>query len=273
MKISFSDVVAIISVGIALLALFVGLYASFVAQRVATSDFQAVELVKSETAQIISVLRSFVMKAVVWSQQDKEKRDDPQFENFVDTRPERKSIENFLHSSTALAYYTFVAKKSKEARESGRKGEEWRTFFLQLSELQHTSHPWFAAKSAARLERLFEGISETDISEIASNLNDLPKAIELLFAEREHDVVMHVMVKPDDSAINEGNFMEFIKFLREIKKIDDPELDVFWGASSGEVKLIEEASNKGANLNINSGVLIDRYKEHIHEFTKFESNQ
>ena len=123
MKISFSDIVAIVSAGIALLALFIGLYASFVAQRVATSDFQAVELVKSETAQLISVLRSLVMKGVVWSQQDKERRDDPNFESYVDTKPERKLIETFQHSSTALAYYTFVAKKSKEARVSGKKGE------------------------------------------------------------------------------------------------------------------------------------------------------
>lgn len=273
MKVSFSDVVAIVAAGIALLALFVSLYASFVAQKVATSDFQAVELVKSETAQLISVLRTLVMKGVVYSQQDKEKRDMPDFDSYVDTKAERESIETFMHSSTALAYYTFVAKKSQEAREAKVKGEEWRTFFLQLSELRYTVHPWLAAKSAAKLERLFDGIDEKDISEIANNLDDLPRAIELLFSEREHDVVMHVMIKPDDSPINENNFIDFVRFLREIKSIDDPELDVFWSVTSGDIELLKKAQKKGANLTITSGTLINRYKEYISEFSQYTETQ
>lgn len=266
MEVSFSDVVAVVSAGVALLALFVSLYASFVSQRIATSDFKAAETVKSETAQFIAVLRSLVIKGVVYSQQNKEKRDSSDFEGFIDTRPEREAIEKFMNSPTALAYYSFVAKKSKIARGSGKNEEEWRTFFLLLAELQHTNHPWHAAKSAAQLERMFDGIREEDFREMANYLSDLPKAISFLLSEREHDVVMHVMVKHDDKEINRDNFIEFVKYLREVKKVDDLELDVFWAASSDDVELIKYASEKGANLQVTADEIINRYREYVAEF-------
>ncbi len=269
MKLSFSDIISIISI---LIAFFVGLYATFVTRKVATSDFQAVELVKSETAQLIAALRALLMKGVIWSQQDKKRRDDPNFEGFVDTRPERKSIEKFLHSSTALAYYVFVARKSKEAREANKKGEKWRIFFLQLFELIHINHPWNAALFAAKLERFFDGINDDDIYEIAKNLENLPRAIELLIEERKHDPIIQAMFLMTNKTINEENFIDFIKFLRKVKKIKDPEVDMFWAAHSGDLDLIKKAKLNGADLNVRSGEIIERYSDYITEFIEWYEN-
>jgi hypothetical protein len=260
--------VPIVAAGISLLALVVSLTSHFFTRRSATSDFKAVETVKSDTAQVIAVLRSLIMKGVVFSQQDKTRRDDPSYERFVDNNTERKALESFMNSPTALAYYAHVAKKSREAREAGDRGEEWRTFFLQLAELRYTTHPWLAAKAAARLEKMFDGITEDDIAAIANSLDDLPRAIRLVISEREHDVLMHVMFKPADGEIDESNFIEFVKFLREKRKVDDPELDIHWAASTGDLELLRSACERGGNPGVLSGVLINRYREFAAEFLR-----
>jgi hypothetical protein len=266
MEISVSDIIAMTSAGISIIALFIGLYAALVAQKVATSDFQAVEQVKLDTAKLIAVLRSFMVKGVVYTQQDKARRDSPNFENFVDISPERKAIEEFMHSSTALAYYSFVAKKSKVAREEGLKSETWRVFFLLLGELLQTANPWAAATGAAKLEKQFDQIGEPEFREISRYLNDLPKAIALLFSERENDVITYVLVERDHEPVGEAEFMDFVRFLRRDKGLSDPDLDAFWAAYSGDVELLERAHERGANLQIRSGALVERYKEFVPEF-------
>ncbi|HAC62641.1 MAG TPA: hypothetical protein DCF68_03655 [Cyanothece sp. UBA12306] len=272
-KVSFSDVISIVSSVIALFAVFISLQANFVAKQVATSDFQAVEQVKSETAQLISVLRALMIKGIVYSQQDKSKRDNPKYERFVDTTPERDQIEAFMHSPTALAYYSYIAKRSKNAREARVKREEWRAFFLQLAELRQISNPWLAARAAAKLEKLFDDLGDQQIKEIASNLNDLPRAISILFAEREHDVLVQVMVNPEDEPINDDNFIDFVKFLRENKEIDDPDLDIFWAASSRDADLAQTALSRGARVNIRSHEIIERYKSYVSEFEQVQDTE
>ena len=266
--ISLTDTIAAIAAAISFIALFVGLYAASVSRQVESSGFQAVEKVKLETATFIAVLRSLMVKGALYTQQDQHRRDDPAFEAYLDIEPEQKAILEFMHSPTALAYYSFVAKKSKEARESGKKQEEWRVFFLQLGQLQQTKNPWSAARVAARLERQFDGLAEADFREIASNLDNLPKAIELLFSEREHDVLTYVLVEKeiDDGPLSDDHFIDFVQFLRKDKSIDDPELDVFWAAASGDTQLLESAHQRGANLQITSGALIKRYQQWVPEF-------
>lgn len=268
MTFTITDLISVLSVGVALLALSVSFYSNRLSRKVATSDFRAVELVKSETAEIIAIFRALIMKGVVYSQQEKSKRDDKSFENYIDTKAERNGIEKFMHSSTALAYYTYIAKRSKEARESGKESEKWRAFFLKLTELRYESHPWISAKLAAELECLFEEIREKEIIEIADNLRDLPKAINLLFGEREYDTLMKVMVEPKQEAVDEDVFVDFVKFLKEVKLIDDPDLDVFWAVFTDNKELIESSHQKGANLNIRSGEIIERYKKFIDEFNE-----
>jgi len=260
------ELVPIVAAGISLLALFVSLTSHFFSRRAATSDFKAVETVKSDTAQVIAVLRSLIIKGVVFSQQDKKSRNDPTYERFVDNSTERKALESFMNSPTALAYYAHVAKKSKAAREAGNKGEEWRTFFLQLAELRYTSNPWHAAKAAARLEKMFDQITEEDIAGIANGLDDLPRAIRLVISEREHDVLMNAMFKPADGEIDESNFIEFVKYLRERRKIDDPQLDIFWSAASGDLELLISARERGGNPQLGSGAVIDKYRGFVSEF-------
>ena len=263
-----SDVVAIISAAISLFALFVSLYSGLVARKVATSDFQAVEKVKAETAHLVSALRALILKGVVYSQQDSAERDDPDHSEFISTEPERKAIESFMHSSTALAYHTYVIVKSKAANDAGIQSENWRTFFLRLTELSLKKHPRLAANSAAALEIMLDKLNEKELKKISSYLADIPNAIEILFSGREHDTLLSVMTKHDDDLVNDENFIEFAVFLREIKNVQDPELDLFIAASTGNLELLKSAMDAGANVNVRTGALINRYKRQIPEFVK-----
>lgn len=123
------------------------------------------------------------------------------------------------------------------------------------------------------MERFFDGLSYDDLRQIATSLDDLPGAIALLLAERPHDVVAHVVVDrggDGDVAVSDDNFMGFVRFLREVKNVDDPELDVFWAASTGDVPLLKAAQERGADLQVRSGVLIKRYAAFSSEFQSLQ---
>ena len=262
------DLIAAVSAAIALLALVVSFVAAGRTEKVATSDFQAREEVKRRTAELLAVIRSLMIKGVTYSQQDPAKRSDPKYEAFVSVEPERKAIGDFMRSSTALAYHSFAAKRSRLARESGVGSEPWRIFFLQLSELEHTSNPWVAAQKAAAIERQLDLLGEEEIRSMARTLGDLPGAIKDLLLERQHDVIIHVLVdrQDDEDNVAGDDFMEFVRFLREVKGLDDPELDVFWAASTGDVALLEAARDRGANLRATTGEMVARYSSHVREF-------
>lgn len=271
-----SDFIAIGSAIIAVFALFVSVYAAKISHKVATSDFQTSEKVKADTAGLIAVLRSLMIKGIIYSQQDKETRDDAKLDGFVDIAPELAALREFTQGPTALAYYSFVLEKSKRAKKANVEGEYWRVFFLELGQLQQIKNPWTAALRAGKIERELGHLSADDFREIAGFLGNIPKAIKLLFQEREHDVLFDVMANMDATVAREAKerqrgipeelFKDFVRFLREKKAINDPDLDLFWAAMSNDVKLLEGATERGAEINITSAVVIDRYKQYVTEF-------
>lgn len=129
------DIVAVLSAAFSGMALVVSVGAAYLARQVTTGDFQAVEKVKTDTAKLIATLRATILKGVMYTQQERTQRDDPSWAEFISTEAERKAIEEFMLSSTALAYHSLVAKKSKAARDANVQGEEWRVFFLVLGDL------------------------------------------------------------------------------------------------------------------------------------------
>jgi len=171
-KIEISDVIALVSAVFALLALFVSIYTALVTERVATSGFQSAEMVKSDTASLMAALRGIMVKGALYSQLDKTTRDDSKSSGYVDIAPEKTVIQGFIDSPTALAYYAYAADRSKEAREQGDKPEAWRTFFLSLTDVLRTDNPYSAAKKAGELEKMFDAVSDRDLTEISSNLED-----------------------------------------------------------------------------------------------------
>lgn len=274
MQLEFSDVVAIISACIAILALLAGLYGTAVAHRLATSDFEAMEQVKVDTARLIAVLRALIVKGSLYTQQDPEHRDDPQYSQYVDISSELKAIEQFMNSPTALAYHSYVAEKSRGAREAGVEGERWRVFFLEMAELRLTKNPYVAARRAGRLERYFDELGEPELRKLSKNLGDLSTAITLLIAERQHDVLAHVFVEGNlgSSPVSEEDFMDFVTFLREVKRIDDPDLDLFSAVGSGgDTESARSALERGASVHVTSGEIVARYRELVGEFEQHRS--
>ena len=129
MMLKTSDVIALVAAVVAGLSLAISIYAIGSTERIATSGFQSAQKVKLDTATLLAALRSTMVKAALYSQQDPKLRDDPNYPHYIDIRPERASIQGFLNSSTAIAYYLFVAQKSAEARKAGKSREDGGLFF------------------------------------------------------------------------------------------------------------------------------------------------
>ena len=267
MALKASDITALVSAVVAVLALFISLYAAYVTQRVATSGFQSAEKVKSDTASLLAALRSIMIKSALYTQQDPKNRDDDTRADYIDIRPEKAAIQNFLISSTAIAYYDFAAKRSKKARETGKKDEDWRVFFLMLVTLLHTDNTYSAGVQAAKLEKMFDTVSEEDIEGMSSGLEDLVGSIKRISQERQNDALLYVLV--DNAGKKEASFEDFVGFLRA-QGIKDPDVDLFWSAANDDVNLSKDALKRGAKVNTTEGEIKSRYKG---LWEKFSSGQ
>ena len=263
--ISTSNIISLVSAVIAILALFVGIHSSSIARKVATSDFQASETVKLETAKLISTLRTIMVKGVLYTQQDSSVRDDTKHPNYIDILPEKEAVTEFLHSTTALAFHSYLAVKSAETPEG--EGQEWRLLFIYLVNITTENNQWKVAQIASKIEKLVTQLTSEDISELSSYLDDIPKAINELFSKREHDVLMHVLVdRQNEESENSDNFEEFLVYLIEEKQINDPDVKLFWSVTNGDRTQAEKALERGAKVHTTSGEIITRYSEYYKEF-------
>jgi hypothetical protein len=257
------DLIALVAAVIAVLALFISIYSAYVTQRVATSGFQSSEHVKSDTATLLATLRAIIIKGVLYTQEDKAVRDDPGNPDYIDIRPEKAMLQTFLSSPTAIAYYAFVAKKSRQATDAGRQGEEWRVFFLRLGQLMSTANQYAAAQQAAHIEKMFDTLTDEDIEGMSEGLEDLVGSIKSIMNERLHDPIFNVVVdKPGEQAIDA---VEFVKYLRE-HGVKDPDVDLFWSAGSGDLDLTKDALARGAKINITDSEIIARYPEQLKSY-------
>lgn len=259
MKIGLSDIIAFVSSAIAAIALFISIYAAYVTQRVATSGFQSAEKLKSDTAALLSNLRGIMVKSALYTQQDPKIRDNPKSPEYIDIGPEKAGIQTFLNSPTAIAYYAYVANKSKKARDTGKKEEEWRVFFLQVEQLLHTGNTYSAGKLAARIEKMFDSVSGQDIEDMSSQLEDLPGSIRQILQERQYDPIFAVLVD-ETGEKKKRPFDEFVTYLRA-QGIKDPDVDLFWSAINGDASLAEDALKRGAKVNTTDTEIEIRYKE------------
>lgn len=264
MTFSVSDLIALVSALVATLALFISIYAARMTRQVATSGFQSAERVKLDTANLLSALRGLMIKGALYTQQDPKIRDDKNSPIHISIDPERTAIQTFLSSSTALAYYAFVSNKSKMARDAGRKGEEWRIFFLYLVQLLQRGNLYEVGKLAGKVEKMFDGVTSVDIEEMSAGLQNLPRAIRKILEERQYDVLLHVLVDMQDEK-RQRSFEDFVAFLRN-QGIKDPDVDLFWSAIDGSVELAQDALGRGAKVNVTEGEIKTRYKELWNQF-------
>lgn len=260
-----SDVIAVVAAAISIIALFIGIYAAYVTQRVATSGFQSAEKVKSDTATLLAALRGIMVKAVLYSQQDRATRDDENKPNYIDIKPEKAVIQGFLNSPTAVAYYAFAAERSRKARKEGKKGEEWRLFFLMIADLLRTDNTYACGLQAAQIEKMFDTVSDDDMESMSSHLEDLVGSVQGILQNRQDDVLIKVLVDQPDRDPKLEDFAGFMDFLRS-RGIKDPDVDLLWSSANGEESLVKDALKRGAKLNVGGTEIIDRYKQLWEEY-------
>ncbi|NOZ10357.1 MAG: hypothetical protein GXP09_04875 [Gammaproteobacteria bacterium] len=119
-----------ISISAILISLASVIYTSSLSEKISSSDYKAKEQVKTDTAKLLSSLRSIMHKGALSSTT----------KDTIDISHEKNSIGEFLTSQTGLAYYSWVNEKSTEAGKVGKSGESWRLFFLYLAELANANH-------------------------------------------------------------------------------------------------------------------------------------
>jgi len=263
MSLKPSDLIASASAVLAFIALLIGIYAAIVTQRVATSGFQSAEKVKSDTAVLVAALHGLIVKAAPYSQEDSKLRDDKNFSEYIDIQPEKAIIQSFLNSPTAIAYYSFVIRKSKEATEAGR-GEEWRVFFAYLSKLTSETSVLSAGKDAVQIEGMFENISDDDLEEMSSSLENLVGTIKTTLRDRRYDTLVEGFVRwVHDGQSHEDDSQTIQKFLSYLRDqgINDPDVDMLWAARSGNSEILRNALQHGANVNVTPSQIISRYKQ------------
>ena len=61
-------------------------------------------------------------------------------------------------------------------------------------------------------------------------------------------------------------FKEKLNYLKNEVKIEDPSVDFFLGTINGNLDEVEDALDKGANVNITDKELLDRYSKELECF-------
>jgi hypothetical protein len=247
---------------ISLIALIVSIITSIVnfrrTQRYNTNDFKLSQKVKDETLELISTLRALQLKAIHSSQGVKT----------MTISNEKEKINSFLHSSTAFAFYVWVGQISKNA---GKDPEEWRIFFLRLSEILSLDDIFSAGVKAAELEILFDRLSEKDFKNITSYLSNVPNALQKFKISREFDTAIHAFVnlvqnrKTNTNGKN-GDLIEAKLTHLKNKGIADPNIDLFLGVFRNDQALIDSSIKSGADLQMTDSQLLSKYKMQLDDF-------
>lgn len=240
-----------------IVSVLIAIYVTRAHYKVSTSDYQAQQQVKSDTAILLSSLRSIMHKgAYATSTRDS-----------VDISSETKAISNFLTSPTGLAYYVWVDEQSSEADRIGKTDEPWRLFFLYLAELSIATDAHPAARRAADVELMFYDLREEDIRQVSSYSANLMDLIASMSKNRMGNPVIAAFVSQSSDAQEEqAHFLDKMQYLKELG-INDPNIELFLaiGKEEGD-DAVRAALDAGADKTITTGALLYKYREQLKMF-------
>jgi hypothetical protein len=244
-------------------ALIVSAIALLVTVRVQGSDHQAEERVRVELAILMSSVRSMLTKSA-WEFADV--KDSNHLAPRLDG--ERKSIDDFLSSTSAVALWAWIGKRSQAAGEGV--SEEWRIFFKYLLDLlkEDAAIGMVVARSLG-VERLLTSLSKRDIRLISSYVSDLASAGENFRLSREHDpflaAALSLLAPPEDPAQQ----LRQLQYLKE-SGIDDPEVDLWLALlESGPTmnEEVEQAVGRGADPSKTANAVLAKHASALADFT------
>lgn len=270
MPIDLTETIAIVSLVVAAIAIVISYLTSRQSNQLsamlAGSGFKAGESLKTDTIALASTLRSIVYKAAMYSQQDRSHRDDPKSPGYIDLETERSSIQTFLGSSTALAFYMFIDEKSAQA---GGKGEAWRVFFLRLIQLLTAADTWSAGLTALDLERQLLSLTEQEILAMAKNLENVPDVLSKLRLLDQHDTIIQAVVSLTRDSVGPSpqEFSGFVDFLRTEGTLD-PNVEMWWAIIHNDPTMLKTSLDGGADVNQTDKQLIAKYQAQWKDFKK-----
>ena len=63
---------------------------------------------------------------------------------------------------------------------------------------------------------------------------------------------------------------KFIIWLYDVKKVEDPDVELFYAVIKNNVDLVKESLSKGADKTVTDMMLIEKYKTDYNEFTSLQ---
>jgi hypothetical protein len=237
--------------------------------RVESSDFRAEERVKEDVACLLASFRSIYLKAA-WLTQQSNQLDDCHASLFND---ERRVIQDFLNSTTALA---FNALEGRMSRKAGSRGEEWRLFPLYMIELLRAAMPGeyrLIAQRAVRAEHLVTQLRHEDIAVLSADVANLSQAIEEFAGNRSETTLARAAYDVFGGAEeSEDNMSSEMDQLRELKRqgVEDPDIELFLAVDRNVPSDVKKALDDGAHVNITIGEVLSRYRDRLSTASRSE---
>ena len=129
-----------------------------------------------------------------------------------------------------------------------------------LVQLLHTDNTYQGGVLAARIEKMFDTVSDEDIEQMSSGIENLVGVVRKILEDRVHDPLLFVLVDMQEAdRPTRGEFESFVAFLRD-QGVTDSEVDLFWSVIKEDKSLAEGALQPGAKLDVTEGAIISRYK-------------
>ena len=214
---------------------------SNLAERLSSSDHYAAERVKSDTAKLLSSLKSMADKLALQSQG-----------SAVEFARERTQISEFVNSETSIAYRAWIRGKA------GEDWEVWRNFFLHLAALSDpnpSSDPTIYA--TMDVWHSLQSLTDADLEAIREHNADLVIAIasDPVDSHVIHSALYRMWQEMKD---RQDAAPRLFECLRD-GGVSDPDLDLHL-ALGGDVSDVERALEDGADLGVGLLELLDRYE-------------
>jgi hypothetical protein len=244
-------------------ALISGVIAILVTARVSSTDYQAEQNVKADTAKLLASLRSIMLKGALFSQKAAKTNAAPDFTN------ELKSINEFLSSTTAFAFWSWEGYKSALAEE---RPESWRLFFMYLAELLDSKDNFRNMISrAVEIETLLTSLTKKDIRRISQYTSDLAKAVGKFQESRTNSLLINAVASVYEKRGDANATLQMFLHLKK-KGVEDPNIDMFIAVMSPEdpenTKKLQAALEAGADPSVTDSELIQKYQTQLKDFIR-----
>jgi hypothetical protein len=238
------------------IALMLGALALLITARVESSDYRAQQESKTDIARLLATLTTIQTQMALASQSGAA----PDFER------EKSAVRDFMNSVTGFAFYSFQAHKSRSA---GDRAETWRVFFMYLGEIVAGREPALVTNRAIRAQALLLQLTQDDLRAIVDSQLDLVSGIARFGDVLDHSVLIRAMRSVYGGEDDAGaSVVRKLHYLKEVKRVADPDLDMFLAVLDNAPQALQDALDRGADPKITDSALLRRYAAALKDFDR-----